>query len=418
MWYSGSKDEATSELRESVRLDPAAGASHAFLGTALRETGDLPGARLSLQRAIALLPPTSAIYIDLGIVYLRAGDLDKGLGQLEAGLNAPATSLPKPDWDTAIADLRKALASHPDRAEAHNMLGLLLGRKGAGSSEVAAEFREAVRLRPNFAEAQNNLGLVLAQADDDEAALAAFREAIKIQPNYADAHANLGAALMPTDGEQAIHELEKAVALEPTSVKAQFNLATAYGASPKYGSGKEIELLRKVIAMSPSFARAHLALGKALLQDGKVPDAITELQEAARLDPQSGESHYQLGLAMVRAGRKDEGTVELQKGRELSSADDRNQNVNLDIAEGRTALDKGDLDQAATKFQHAIKLQPESSDAQRYLGVVLEKQGDTAGASDAYKKAVDLNPGDVAARQSLQRLLDARCRHRRSRAHG
>jgi tetratricopeptide (TPR) repeat protein len=408
LWYSGSKGPAISELRESVRLDPAAGASHAFLGTALREEGDLPGARQSLQRAIALLPPTSAIYIDLGIVYLRAGDLDKALGQFEAGLNPPATLLPRPDWDAAIADLRKALVEHPDQADAHNMLGLLLGRKGASSSEVAAEFREAVRLRPDFAEAENNLGLVLTQADQDEAAMAAFREAIRIRPNYAEAHANLGAALIPTDGEQAIHELEKAVALEPSSVKAQFNLATAYGASPKYGSAKEIELLRKVIAMSPAFARAHLTLGKALLQDGKVPDAITELQEAARLDPQSGEAHYQMGLALSRAGRKDEGTAELQKGRELSSADDRNQNVNLDIAEGRAALDKGDLDQAATKFQHAIKLQPESSDAQRFLGVVLERQGDTGGASDAYEKALDLNPGDVAARQSLQKLLDTR----------
>ena len=118
------------------------------------------------------------------------------------------------------------------------MLGLLLGRKGADSSEVAAEFREAIRLRPDFAEAQNNLGLVLTQTDEDEPALAAFREAIRIRPNYAEAHANLGAALIPTDGEQAIRELEKAVALEPASVKAQFNLATAYGASPKYGQRK------------------------------------------------------------------------------------------------------------------------------------------------------------------------------------
>ena len=101
--------------------------------------------------------------------------------------------------------------------------------------------------------------------------------------------------------------------------------------------------MRKVIAASPNFARAHLALGKALLQDGKVPEAITELQEAARLDPQSGEAHYQLGLALSRAGRKDEAGAELKQGRELSSADDRTQNVNLDIAEGRAALDKGDL---------------------------------------------------------------------------
>ena len=92
----------------------------------------------------------------------------------------------------------------------------------------------------------------------------------------------------------------------------------------------------------------------------------------------------------------------------FSAADDRNQNANLDITEGREALDKGDLEQASAKFRHAIKLQPESSDAQHYLGIVLEKQGDMEGASDAYEKAVDLNPGDVAARESLQKLLGNR----------
>jgi tetratricopeptide (TPR) repeat protein len=407
LWYSGSKERSISELRESVRLDPAGGASHAFLGTALRETGDLGGARLSLQRAIALLPPLPATYIDLGIVFLRAGELDKAMGQFEAGLNLENPLPPEPDWDSAISALREAIAKKPDRADAHNMLGLLLGRKGADKSEVVAEFREAVRLRPDFAQAYNNIGLVLTQTDDDPGAIAAFREAIRISPEYADAHANLGAALIPTDAEQAIHELEKAVALAPGSTKALFNLATAYGSSPKYGPSKEIELLRKVIAASPTFTRAHLALGKALLQDGRVPEAITELQEAARLDPQSGEAHYQLGLALSRAGRKDEAAAALKQGRELSSADDRNQNVNLDIAEGRAALDKGDMDQAATKFRHALKLQPDSSDAQRYLGVVLEKQGDKSGASDAYEKAVDLNPGNLAARQSLQKLSEA-----------
>jgi tetratricopeptide (TPR) repeat protein len=403
LWYSGSKDRAIAELRESVRLDPAAGASHQFLGNALRDTGDLAGARLSLQRAVALLPPTTATYIDLGIVFLMSGDLDRALGQFEAGLNAPS-SIPSPDWDTAITKLRGILVNNPSRADAHNMLGLLLGRKGADSSEVLAEFREAIRVRPDYAQAHNNLGLVLAQSDQDEKAILEFREAIRTAPGYTDAHANLGATLMPTDVAQAVTELEKAVSLDPTSVKAQFNLAQAYGASSSHGPAKQIEQLRKVIAISPTFARAYLALGKALLQDGKAPEALTELQEATRLEPQSGEAHYQLGLALARAGRRDEATAEVHKGRELSAADERNQNANLDIAEGRAALDKGELDQAATKFRHAVELAPESADARHYLGAVLEKQSDAEGAAAAYQKALELNPGDVSAKQSLEKL--------------
>jgi len=403
LWYSGSKNEAISELEGSVRLDPAAGAGHAFLGNALRDSGNLDGARQSLQRAIALLPSMPATYVDLAIVFLRLNDLDRALGQLEAGLNIPSPSPPAPDWDAAIAGIREALAKTPDRADAHNTLGLLLGRKGADSSAVAAEFREAVRLRPDFAQAYNNLGLVLTQADADEPAMKAFRDAIRIMPDYADAHANLGAVLTSFDGEQAIRELEKAVALAPNSVKAQYNLAVAYGTSSAQGA-KEIEQLRKVIAIAPTFPRAHLALGKALVRDEKIPEAVQELQEAVRLDPQSGEAHYQLGLALTRAGRKDEAAIEVKKGRELSSADDREQNANLDIAEGLSALDKGENDQAVAKFRHAINMQPDSAKAQHYLGIALEGQNNIQDASAAFRKALELNPSDVYARQRLDRL--------------
>jgi tetratricopeptide (TPR) repeat protein len=404
LWYSGSKEKAIPELKESVRLDPAAGASHAFLGVALRESGDLTGARLSLQRAIALLPPLPATYIDLGIVFLRTGDLDRALGQFEAGLNVPVPLPPTPDWGTASTELREALAESPDNAEGHNVLGLLLGRKGADSEEVMDQFREAIRLRPDYAEAHNNLGLVLTQTNDDDAAVAEFREAIRISPDYGDAHSNLGAALTSTDSDQAIRELEKAVALAPASVKAQFNLAMAYGANPSHGPAKQIEQLRKVIALAPTFPRARLALGKALLQDSKVPEAVEELQEATRIEPQNGEAHYQLGLALARAGRKDEAEAELKKGHDLVSVNDRNQNANLDITEGRVALDKGELDQAAAKFRHALKVQPDAAEAHRYLGSVLEKQGDSAGASTEYRKALELNPADMSAKARLEAL--------------
>jgi tetratricopeptide (TPR) repeat protein len=404
LWYGGSKAKGISELQEAVRLDPASGASYAFLGTGLRDAGRLDDARRNLQCAIALLPSFPATYIDLGIVYLRAGDLDKALGQFEAGISITPPSGPTPDWDTAIAATRQVFSAKADNAEARNILGLLLGRQGAGSKEVLAEFREAVRLRPGFAEAHNNIGLVLAQDSKDSEAIAEFREALRIRPDYADAHANLGAALIATDTEAAVRELEKAVALAPGSLKAQFNLAVVYGTNPSSGPAKEIEQLRKVIAMAPAFAPARLALGKALLRSGKFEESVAELREAVSLDPQNTAAHYQLGLALARAGRKEDAAAELQKSRELASSDDRKQNSDLDIAEGRVALDEGKLDQAATKFRHALQLQPESSDAQHFLGVVLEKQGNGDGASTAYRKALELNPGDVSAREKIKTL--------------
>ncbi len=129
------------------------------------------------------MPTSAGAFIDLGITYLRTAKLDEALGQFEAGLNVPFPSPPTPDWRGAIAGLNQALVTTPDRADAHNVLGLLLGRDGAASTEVAAQFREAIRLRPDYAEAHNNLGLVLIQSGQDEAGIAALREAVRLAPN-------------------------------------------------------------------------------------------------------------------------------------------------------------------------------------------------------------------------------------------
>ncbi|HEY8548581.1 MAG TPA: tetratricopeptide repeat protein [Vicinamibacterales bacterium] len=332
------------------------------------------------------------------------GELERALGQFEAGLNAPEPARPEPEWKAAVEALRAAMAKGPARADAHDILGLLLGRQGADGAEVAAEFRKAIELQPDFAAAHNHLGLVLIQSGKDEEGIAALREAVRLAPDYADARTNLGAALTPTDAEAAVRELERAVELAPGSVKAHFNLAAAYGASPRHGRAKEIETFRKVIELAPGFARARVSLGKALLQDGKVPEAIAELEEATRLEPGSGEAHYQLGLALARAGRKDEAAAALKKGRELVAAADRDRNIALDLAEGRAAMARGDVQQAVARFSRAVRLRPDSAEAQRELGAALEKQGDQNGASAAYRKALDANPADTTAREGLDRL--------------
>jgi tetratricopeptide (TPR) repeat protein len=411
LWYSGAREKAIAELRESVRLDPGSAGGHAFLGMALRDTGDLAGARASLQRAMALAPAMAAAYIDLAVIFLRAGHLEQGLGQLEAGLNVPAPAPPPPDWDAAIAALRQAVASSPTRPESHqaqNLLGLMLGRKGAPGDDVLAAFRAAIRIRPDYAEAHNNLGLVLIQSGKDEEGIAALREAVRLAPAYAEGRTNLGAALTPTDAEAAIKELEEAVRLAPASVKALFNLAVAYGASSAHGPRKGIEYLEKVIELAPDFPRAHLALGKALLEEGKAADAVAALQNAVKLDPESGEANYQLGLALVRAGRKEEAAAQLTKGRELVAAGDRAQNALLDVAEGRAALERGDFEEAASKFRRASQLRPGSAEPQRLLGAALERQGDITGAAAAYEKVLALSPHDASARRSLENLKSRR----------
>ncbi|MGH9629755.1 MAG: tetratricopeptide repeat protein, partial [Bryobacteraceae bacterium] len=272
LWYSGKHAEALESLRHSIRLNPSAAEVYAFLGMALKD-------KQALQRAIALNPNLPAPYIDLSLVFLRSGQTDMAVGQLEAALNLPAPSAPIPDLNAVVSELRRALSAKPGLPEGHNVLGLLLGKQGADPKQVMAEFREALRLRPDYAEAHNNLGLVLIQVGDSEKAVAAFREALRHAPAYAGALGNLGAALVASRPDEAIHLLEKAVAIQPVFVRAHYNLALAYAQSPEHAD-KAIPQFRKVIDLEPGFAAAHFEFGKVLFRKNQLTEAIVQFREA------------------------------------------------------------------------------------------------------------------------------------------
>lgn len=371
LWYGGDRKGAAEALDRALELNPAAADVLSFRGMAYRESGDLAQARRMLLRSIALDSKRPLPYIDLAVVFLRLGDLDRSVGQFEAGLNLPAAQKGLPDLDLAIRDLRLAIAKKPDNADAQRVLGRLLGASGADPAQVIAAFQKAAELRPDDAEARNSLGLVYVQAGDDEKAIAAFREAVKLRPNFADARQNLGAVLTTSDVAEAVQQLETAVKLQPQLLKAQYNLALAYEASPQHGPGAAVEQIRRLLSAEPDYPRAHFVLGRALLRQGQVEPAVEELRRAVDREPEFGEARYQLGLALSRAGRREEGNVEIRRGRELIAANENRQAAALDLVAAKAALEKGDSETAAAKARKILGFQPESAEARAVLNAAL-----------------------------------------------
>jgi Flp pilus assembly protein TadD len=81
--------------------------------------------------------------------------------------------------------------------------------------------------------------------------------------------------------------------------------------------------MREVIDLKPDFADARYELGKALLQQGEVKDAVGNLELAAKLAPEKSYIHYQLGRAYLAAGRKTEGENHLEISRQLKEKERR-----------------------------------------------------------------------------------------------
>jgi tetratricopeptide (TPR) repeat protein len=63
---------------------------------------------------------------------------------------------------------------------------------------------------------------------------------------------------------------------------------------------------RRAIAMQPGFTAAHLSLGQALGDAGKLDAAIAEFQEVLRLQPDHAEArrNLEMALALKREGRR------------------------------------------------------------------------------------------------------------------
>lgn len=373
LWYTGEHGKAASALDESLRLNPLAADVYGFRGMTLRESGNLDEARRMLQRAIALEPQRPLPYIDLALVFLRQGKLESAVAQFDAGLNLTASQRGLPDLDGAIRELRRAVEAKPDTAEAFTVLARLLGAAGAVAPEVIAAFERAIALRPDDAETRNALGLVYVQTGDDEKAAASFRQAIKLRPDFADAHQNLGAVLTTSDTTEAVRELETAVRLQPRFLKAQYNLALAYEASPRHGAVRAIETIRGVISAEPHYPRGEFILGRLLLRQGKVEEAVDHLRKAVEQEPQYGEARYQLGLALSRAGRGEEGGAEIRKSRELITANENRQAAALDLAEAKTALMKGESATAAAKARKVLEFDAASTEARLVLESAIPK---------------------------------------------
>ena len=75
-----------------------------------------------------------------------------------------------------------------------------------------------------------------------------------------------------------------------------------YAVSLPSDSAESVRLLERALKLDPTFADAHLALGKIYFEQARYPEAIRTLESAVRLDPASAAACYRLSQAYQRAG--------------------------------------------------------------------------------------------------------------------
>jgi serine/threonine protein kinase/tetratricopeptide (TPR) repeat protein len=142
--------------------------------------------------------------------------------------------------------------------------------------------------------------------------------------------------------------------------------------------------------------RPVLALADLRERQGDVPGALAALAKAYEKRPKDAQIAPRYGRLLSQSGRLDEAA-------EVLGAWTRDNNDAESLAELAFVRYRQErVEDAAALIKRALKKSPKLAIAHYYLGAVLFRQGDTAGAERAYREADQLAPDDP-------RALTARC---------
>ncbi len=219
------------------------------------------------------------------------------------------------------------------------------------------------------------------------------------------------------------------------SVKCYANGRWALGAAlAQEGRVPEaVQIFEEVLRLKPEFAEAHNHLGRALERSGRASEAIERYERAVQLKPDYVEAHVNLGNALLHIGKVREaiahyelalrikpddieahvnlGNAFLQTGKMQEAIGEYEQalRINPDSAEAHSNLGAiyqrmGKLPEAVAQYEHAVRIKPDYVEAHFNLGLALEKLGRTSEAIEHYQQALKLRPDFTPARKALTRL--------------
>lgn len=221
----------------------------------------------------------------------------------------------------------------------------------------------------------------LATEDGGWRCVAAFEEAIRIDPAYAPAHAGLSDCyrLLGAPGWEAGPPrdlLERARVAAERALALDSNLADAYAARGMVRFNLDWDLeaadhdLQRAIALNPSSSRAHQYRSAVLMTMGKFGEAVDGARRARDLDPMSATESTTLGVRLYYAGRHAEAVEQFKHTLQM--------HPNFPVAVwglAQTYREQGRMDLALTEMRRAVELANGSTYMRAWLAHTLASAG-------------------------------------------
>jgi tetratricopeptide (TPR) repeat protein len=166
---------------------------------------------------------------------------------------------------------------------------------------------------------------------------------------------------------------------------------------------EDIAGIEKILETDPHDPRLHADLGLCYVDAGRIGDALTQLEEAARLQPTSAGAQHDVGALLLKARRFAEARRYLTAAIALKPDFSEAYN-NLGIVSHA----EGKIDDAIGLYASATRIDPENAEAEYNLGRALVARGATSEAVSHYLRSLAIKPDDAVTHASLASLLSSR----------
>ncbi|HEV2288897.1 MAG TPA: tetratricopeptide repeat protein [Candidatus Acidoferrales bacterium] len=206
---------------------------------------------------------------------------------------------------------------------------------------------------------------------------------------------------------QVKKEFEAAVQADPSNIQARRDLEDYLLEAPWIVGGSKDDALTQVNEIAKlDPIQGHLARADYDAHLGKDNDASSEYNQALSMRPQTIDPYFE--IADYYAKKQNSAALQ-QVITQAEATDPRDPRLTFYHGETRVISDT-DLTLAEEELKSYIARSPQRSDwpshsrARYWLGALYEKQGDKVAASEQYRAALQLDAGNKAARQALDNL--------------
>ena len=288
------KAEAIKTLERSLRLEESNGSALDNLGTLYLDAARWPDAIQVWSKDAALEPNNPEIQAKLAIAHTRLAQ------QL----------LREKRLQESLAEFQSAIEANPSDLEPYlgATIALLRGgeKQGALATITEAHARAPQNLRVNLA-----TGYVYESLEDWASAVLWYRRSVELDAASMDALVSLGRALRESgDNQKAIEALRKAVALNPRSASATYELGATL-LNVETSKTEALDWLARAATLAPRRPEPNYLLAKAALQNNQLSQAESLVRAAVRADSHFPAAHYLLAQIYRKQNKSTEAKAEL-----------------------------------------------------------------------------------------------------------